>query len=426
MNPLRLLPLALTLSTAAFADTHSEANYDEAKVGPITLPPLLVDADGSKITSAEQWTTKRRPEILELFREHVYGHTPAMPGDVKMEVTATKADALGGLATRKFVHISLSQHPQWPGMDVMLYIPNGLAKPAPVFCGLSFGGNHAVSKESDIPLSTRWMREAKDKGIVDHHATEATRGTESSRWALGMILKKGYAVATAYYGDIEPDFAEGWKTGLRAALSPDGANTQWKANDWGAIGAWSWGLSRMLDYCETDKAIDAKHAAVIGHSRLGKTSLWAGAQDERFGFVISNCSGEGGAALSRRNFGETTKVITKSFPHWFCANYTKYADDANANPVDQHMLIALMAPRAVYIASAEKDTWADPKGEFLSGKATGIVYSLFGKTGLGVDEWPAINHPVGDWVGYHIRTGIHDVTDYDWEQYLKFADRHFR
>ena len=426
MNPLRLLPLALVLSSAALADPHSEANFDEAKVGPITLPQLLVGADGSKITSAEQWTAKRRPEILELFRENVYGHTPAMPGDVKMEVTATKADALGGLATRKFIHISLSQHPQWPGMDVMLYIPNGLGKPAPVFCGLSFGGNHAVSKEADIPLSTRWMREAKDKGIVDHHATEATRGTESSRWALEMILKKGYAVATAYYGDIEPDFAEGWKTGLRAALSPDGANTQWKANDWGAIGAWSWGLSRMLDYCETDKAIDAKHAAVIGHSRLGKTSLWAGAQDERFGFVISNCSGEGGAALSRRNFGETTKVITKSFPHWFCANYTKYADDANANPVDQHMLIALMAPRAVYIASAEKDTWADPKGEFLSGKATGIVYSLFGKTGLGVDEWPEVNHPVGDWVGYHIRTGIHDVTDYDWEQYLKFADRHFK
>ena len=423
MIPFRLLPLALAVaSTATFADTHSEANFDEAKVGPITLPLLLTAVDGTKITTAEQWTAKRRPEVMELFREHVYGHTPPMPGDVKMEVTATKADALDGLATRKFVHISLAQHPQWQGMDVMLYIPNGLGNPAPVFCGLSFGGNHAVSKEADIPLSTRWMRESKEKGIVDHHATEATRGTESSRWPLEMILKQGFAVATCYYGDIEPDHAEGWKDGLRAALSPEGANTQWKANDWGAIGAWSWGLSRMLDYCETDKAIDAKRATVIGHSRLGKTSLWAGAQDERFGLVISNCSGEGGAALSRRNFGETTKVITKSFPHWFCANYTKYADDANANPVDQHMLIALMAPRHVYIASAEKDTWADPKGEFLSGKNVGIVYSLFGETGVGVDEWPAVNHPVGDFVRYHIRTGIHDVTDYDWEQYLKLAD----
>ena len=426
MHTLRILPLALALVSTSFADVHSEANYDEAKVGTFTLPPLLTAADGSKATSSDQWTAKRRPEVIELFREHVYGHTPAMPGDVKMEVTATKADALVGIATRKFIHISLSQHPQWQGMDVMLYVPNGLAKPAPVFCGLSFGGNHAVSKEADIPLSSRWMRDAKDKGVVQNKATEATRGSESSRWPLEMILKAGYAVATAYYGDIEPDFPEGWKTGLRAALSPQGADTQWRADDWGAIGAWSWGLSRMLDYCATDKSVDARHAAVIGHSRLGKTSLWAGAQDERFGIVISNDSGEGGAALSRRNFGETTKTITKAFPHWFCANYAKYADDANANPVDQHMLIALMAPRAVYIASAQDDTWADPKGEFLSGKTAGEVYALFGKTGVGVDEWPAVNHPVGDSVGYHVRTGKHDVTDFDWEQYLKFAGRHFK
>ena len=427
MNPFRLLSLTLALSSIALADTHSEANYDDAKVGAFTLPSILTAADGSKITTAAQWTSKRRSEVIELFREHVYGHTPPMPSDVKMEVTATKADALGGLATRKFIHISLAEHSQWQGMDVMLYIPNGATKPSPVFCGLSFGGNHAVSKETDIPISTRWMREAKEKGIEDHKATEATRGTESSRWPLEMILKQGFAVATAYYGDIEPDHAEGWKTGLRAALSAEGANTAWKANDWGAIGAWSWGLSRMLDYCETDKAIDAKNAAVIGHSRLGKTSLWARAQDERFGLVISNDSGEGGAALSRRNFGETTKVITKAFPHWFCANYLKYADDANANPVDQHMLMALMAPRVLYIASAQDDTWADPKGEFLSGKIAGEeVYPLFGKKGMGVAEWPAVNTPVGSSVHYHMRTGKHDVTDYDWEQYLKTAAEVFK
>ncbi|MDB6140879.1 MAG: acetyl xylan esterase, partial [Verrucomicrobiaceae bacterium] len=224
MNSFRALPFILAMSTApAFADPHSEANFDETKVGSINLPPLLTAGDGSTISTAEQWTATRRPEILELFRENVYGHTPPMPDDLKMEVTATKADALGGIATRKFIHISLARHPQWQGMDVMLYIPNGLGKPAPVICGLSFGGNHAVSKETDVPLSTRWMHESKDKNIVDHHATEATRGTESSRWPLEMILKAGYAVATAYYGDIEPDFAEGWKTGLRAALSPAGA-----------------------------------------------------------------------------------------------------------------------------------------------------------------------------------------------------------
>ncbi|MDB6072616.1 MAG: hypothetical protein JWO89_256 [Verrucomicrobiaceae bacterium] len=427
MNPLRLFPLALFFGAlVAFADSHSEANYDEAKVGPITLPPLLTAQDGSKITTAEQWTSKRRPEVMELFREHVYGHTPPSP-QVKFEVTATKADALGGLATRKFIHIHAPDHPQWQGMDLMLYVPNGLKKPAPVFCGLSFGGNHAVSKEADIPLSTRWMRESKEKGIVDHHATEATRGTESSRWPLELLMKEGFAVATAYYGDIEPDHAEGWKTGLRAALSPAGTENVWKDNDWGAIGAWSWGISRMLDYCETDPSVDARKAAVIGHSRLGKTSLWTGAQDARFALVISNDSGEGGAALSRRNFGETTKVITKAFPHWFCGNYKKYVDDANANPVDQHMLVALMAPRGVYIASAKDDTWADQKGEFLSGKIAGDeVWPLFGKTGVDVAEWPPVDHPVGATVRYHMRTGKHDVTDYDWIQYMKFAGELFK
>ncbi len=421
------LPLLLLLCSTVMisAQNANEANYDEAKIGAYTLPPLLTAKDGTVIKTADQWQALRRPEVLELFREHVYGRTPPLPDDIKLEVTATKPDALGGLATRKFMHVSLAKHPQWPGMDVMIYVPNGVSKAVPVFCGLSFGGNHAVSTETDVPLSTRWMRESKEKGIVDHRATEATRGTESSRWPLEMILKRGYAVATAYYGDIEPDHAEGWKEGLRAALSKDGANTQWQANDWGAIGAWAWGVSRILDCCATDKAIDARHAACIGHSRLGKTSLWAGAQDERFGLVISNDSGEGGAAITRRYFGETTKRITTSFPHWFCPRYATYSDRANDLPVDQHMLIALAAPRAAYIASAEDDKWADPHGEFLSGKQAGEVYSLFGKTGVGVDAWPAVNHPVGDAIGYHVRTGKHDINEYDWTQYLNFADRHF-
>ncbi len=423
-----LCPIALSLCTLAAlaADALPPANTDEAKVGPITLPPLLTAADGSKITTAEAWKTKRRPEIAALFRDHVYGNTPPLPSDITFTVTATKAKALGGLATRKMIHIALKDHPQWPGMDMMLYVPNGLKKPAPVVIGLSFGGNHAVSTEADVPLSTRWMRESKDKHIVDHRATEASRGSESSRWPLELIMKRGYAIATAYYGDLEPDHVEGWKEGLRAALSKDGAQTVWQPKEWGAIGAWAWGESRMLDYCETDPSVDAKHAATIGHSRLGKASLWTGAQDERFALVIANNSGEGGAALSRRNFGETLKRITTAFPHWFCGQYKSYGDDTNANPVDMHMLIALMAPRAAYIGSAVEDTWADPRGEFLSGQIAGDeVYPLFGLKGVGVTEWPGIHQPVGADVGYHIRAGKHDVTDYDWTQYLNFADKHF-
>jgi hypothetical protein len=400
-------------------------NYDETKIAAYKLPELLVTREGKPVKTAEAWTNARRPEVLALFKQHVYGNTKGGWGKVAFETKQVKADALGGKATRKLVHVSLPDYPAWPGMEVMIYIPNGLGKPAPCFAGLSFGGNHAVSTEKDVPLSTRWMRDSKEKGIVDNRATEASRGTESTRWPLEQIIGQGFAVATAYYGDIEPDHADGWKEGLRAALSRDGAKTAWKDGDWGAIGAWSWGLSRILDYLEADDAIDDKHCAVIGHSRLGKTSLWAGAQDTRFAMVVSNNSGEGGAALMRRNIGETTEVITRVFPHWFTPTYTKYANNEAACPVDMHMLIALAAPRPIYIASATEDQWADPKGEFLSGKNAEPVYALFGKKGLGVEAHPAADKPVGDTIGYHLRTGKHDVTSYDWEQYLKFAKRHF-
>jgi hypothetical protein len=423
---MKLSVLLFTVIVSLASAQQNAANYDESKVGEIVLPDVL-QAGTASVSTAEKWMQVRRPEVLQLFQDHVYGRIQPRPDDLKFEVTATKADALGGKATRKLIHVSLSNHPQWKGMDVMLYVPNEGKGKAPVFAGLSFNGNHAVSTEKDVPINDRWMRpnSKNDKAVKDNKATEESRGVEASRWPLEMIIGRGFAVATAYYGDIEPDQADGWKDGVRAALSPDGANTVWKDGEWGAIGAWSWGLSRILDYLETDKDVDATKAAVIGHSRLGKTSLWAGASDSRFGIVISNNSGEGGAALMRRNIGETTAIITKAFPHWFTSKYRSYADDTNACPVDQHMLIALMAPRPVYIASAVEDTWADPKGEFLSGKHAEPVYALFGKKGLGVETQPAVDQPVGNFIAYHMRTGKHDVTDYDWLQYLKFAARHF-
>ncbi|MCP5559010.1 MAG: acetylxylan esterase [Verrucomicrobiaceae bacterium] len=420
----RIGVFAVYCTSVAFGQAR-RSNEDESRVGQYTLPDVLKCADGTTVTTVADWTGKRRAEVMRLFEEHVYGKTPATP-KLDAKVLSERKDALGGIATRRIVRLKMKEKPAWDGIDVMIYIPNGAKKPVPAFVGLSFGGNHAVSPDIDVPISDRWMRPTQDDTVRNSRATVRSRGKESHRWPLEMILKRGYAVVTAYYGDIEPDHTLGWKDGVRGALAEKGADTVWKDGEWGAIGAWAWGLSRMLDYAETVDAIDAKHCSVIGHSRLGKTSLWAGAQDERFAMVVSNDSGEGGAAIMRRDFGETTKIITTVFPHWFTPTYARYSDKAGDCPVDQHMLISLMAPRPVCIASAEEDLWADPKGEFLSGLNAQPVYDLFGLKGVGVKHQPAVNTPVGDVVRYHMRTGKHDVTDFDWQRYLDAADAHLK
>ena len=419
--------VALSPFAASGAAQPAPANYDESKVPAYTLPDPLVCTDGTRVTNSNLWQKKRRPELLGLFEEQVYGRAPRPPHALtRYEVRSVVTNALGGQATRKEISILLSGTPAGPRIELLLYFPNRAPKAAPAFLGLNFNGNHAVTTERDVRLSDRWMAGGRNSCIVSNRATEACRGNEASRWQIEKIVARGYALATFNYGDVEPDSATGWKLGVRAALSSTGTNTTFKPDEWGAISAWAWGLSRALDYLETDDTVDAKRVAVIGHSRLGKTALWAGARDERFAIVISNDSGEGGAALARRCFGERTANLNKSFPHWFCGNFKQYSEHEDTLPVDQHELIALIAPRPVYVASAEEDQWADPRGEFLAAKAAEPVYELFGKAGLGVAEPPAVNKPVGNFIGYHIRTGKHDVTEYDWEQYLNFADRHFK
>lgn len=417
LTPLLLPFLMVTTSHSAREGTHQ----DEAKVGSYTLPDPLHPAGSAMVKTDKDWLDHGRAATLALFEQHVYGKTPSGPWKLSFETLSEKKDALNGLATRRLIQIRLADLPAWPGIEMMVYTPNAATGPVPTFLCLSFGGNHAASTETDVPLSTRWQRPSKEKGVVHNLATEASRGTESSRFPLELLLKAGYGLATAYCGDIEPDHADGWKDGLRGALGTEG-----KPGEWGCIGAWAWGLSRMVDALETLPDIDSKHLAVVGHSRLGKTSLWAGVQDSRFGIVISNNSGEGGAALKYRGFGETPAVITKSFPHWFTSTYATYGPDPRSCPVDQHQLIALVAPRPAYVASATEDLWADPKGEFLAAKHAEPVYALFGKSGLTVADQPAPETPVGDSIGYHLRTGPHGITAYDWEQYVKFADRHWK
>jgi hypothetical protein len=399
-----------------------QANYDESKVPPYTLPDPLVLGDGQRVADASAWQQRRRPEIVGLFEKYVYGKAPGRPAGMTFSVRSVAADALGGLAVRKEVIIRLAPGSAGPTINVLLYLPKA-ARPAPVFLGLNFHGNAAIHPDPGITLSDAWLPNDPALGITQHRATEKLRGSEHRQWPVEKILARGYALATAYYGDIEPDRPDGMKDGVRGLLLAKG-QARPGPDEWGAIAAWAWGLSRILDYLETDRDVDARRVAVWGHSRLGKTALWAGARDQRFAGVISNDSGCGGASLARRQFGETVGRINASFPHWFCDNYKPFGQRLADLPVDQHMLLALVAPRPLYVASAQEDRWADPRGEFLSAQGADPVYRLLGTDGLAARQWPAIEHPVMSTIGYHIRRGVHDVTDYDWQQYLAFADLH--
>ena len=416
--------VALVAAPGARAQDTFEPNYDEGKVPHYELPDPLQFPDGTAVTSAEAWREERRPQILQLFQEQVYGYAPGRPDSMWLETIEVSKNALGGQATRKQVAIHLQNNGKTEDISLLLYLPNDVEQPAPTFLGLNFYGNQTIHPDSAIQITDEWVRSNDDYGVVDHRIGSASRGKAYARWPVERIIERGYGLATAYYGDIDPDREGHFQDGVHPLFYEDG-QTEPEADEWGAIGAWAWGLSRIMDYFEqAASGVDADCVALMGHSRLGKAALWAGARDERFALVISNDSGAGGAALSRRRFGETVGKITTSFPHWFADNFDQYGENESALPVDQHMLMALMAPRPLYVASAEKDRWADPRGEFLSAKHAEPVYQLLGAGEMAAEEWPEVEAPVMSRIGYHVRTGGHDVTGYDWTQYMAFADRH--
>ncbi|UCF37450.1 MAG: acetylxylan esterase [Acidobacteriota bacterium] len=419
-----ILGLLTVLSTAFAQTTEFKPNYDESKVPPFTLPDLLKLNDGSEVTAA-RWWTRRRQEVMRLFEEHVYGKAPGRPGTFNWEQKSISMDALGGKAIRKEVTLYVTSNQSGLAMNLLIYLPRNAPKPVPVFLGLNFYGNQTVHSDPGITVTESWVRNNEELGITDNKAPESTRGVRASRWQVEKLLERGYGLATLYYGDIDPDFDDEFKNGIHPYYYRGGQRRP-APDQWGSIGAWAWGLSRVVDYLEKDSDVDKRKIAVMGHSRLGKAALWAGAQDERFALVISNNSGCGGAALFRRRFGETLERINTSFPHWFCGNFKEYNNREDDLPVDQHMLIALIATRPVYVASAQEDLWADPRGEFLAAYNASKVYDLLGAKGLPSNQMPDLSQPIMNTIGYHIRPGEHDVTLYDWERFMDFADLHFK
>ena len=367
-------------------------NYDEAKVPHYTLPDVLKTTSGKIIRNEEKWEKLRRPEVLKLFEDHIYGQMPTDYDSIRYALTEDDGAEMAGKAVLKQVGITVFRKGNSVQINVVLFTPAQAKKPVPVFLLINNRG-----KEN----------------------TDPTRAKKSEFWPAEMLIDSGFAIAAFHVSDLAPDNKDTYMNGVLQKLYPEQLK---KDNGMKAIGAWAWGASRVMDYFETDRDIDAKKVIVVGHSRGGKTSLWAAAQDQRFAACVTNCSGNTGAALARRQFGERISRINTTFPHWFSNNYKKYNDKENALPVDQHMLIALIAPRPVYATNASKDLWADPKGTFLALKAAEPVYALYKiQSGLPKDP-PGIDKPViGSHFGYHNREGEHDMTVYDWGNFIRFA-----
>lgn len=414
------------LAIAAVICLGGTPAWSQTGPAPYGAPDPLVMADGSRVTSPAQWTGKRRPELLELFTREMYGVAPPRSPRMKFVVFDQGTPALGGKAIRRQITVLLKGDPAGPKFDMLLYIPKNAKGPVPAILGINFWGNHTVAPDPGVRLTANPVESVKNiyadlSCAQNGHATEACRGVNASQWPLDTMMEKGYALATIYRGDIDPDTKNGFDQSLKA-FYPE---LQGRGDNFSTIGEWAWALSRCMDYLVTDHAIDAKRVAVFGWSRLGKAAIWAGATDQRFAAVISDDSGAGGAKLFHRGVAESITRLNTVFPHWFDENFRKYNGRDTELPFDQNEVIALIAPRAIYVASAQDDANADPEGEFAGAKGAEPVYRLLGARTELPDRWPPVNQPVGIDIAYHVRTGGHDVKPYDWEQYFVFLDRHF-
>jgi hypothetical protein len=392
-------------------------NYDEDKVGTYSLPDPLTLADGKKVKDSRTWISKRRPEILALYEQYQFGKIPALPQKLRAEVFDKGTPAFNGKAIRRQVRIYLAKDTSVHKVDLLIYLPADAAKPSPLLLNVSFSANSNVVNDPGVRPGLIWSKEGK---------RIPAPATEFGKLNIEQFISAGIGIATVCYTDIEPDSKEGAKFGIRAYYAQL-LNSKPAPDDWGAISAFSWGLSKAMDYLETDKDIDAKKIALTGASRLGKTVLWTGARDTRFAMIIASISGEGGAALSRRNFGETVKHITDTSRYFyqFAPNYHTYSDRISDLPIDGHMLISLIAPRPLLLQTGDTDFWSDPKGEFLAAVAAEPVYTLFRKDGPKTSVMPAAgDSSMLNTLGYFMHKGGHTVLPSDWEIFIRYMKKH--
>jgi pimeloyl-ACP methyl ester carboxylesterase len=408
------------------------AGAESALPDPATLPvhPALPDAlvsfAGQRVTTREGWQTQRAPELRRFFQHYEYGFFPA-PAKVAAKIEREDKAALGGRATLRKITLTLSR-PEGARIHLLLVVPNGRTKPAPVFLGLNIKGNQALLADPLIAVPPGW----KEKG----ETVEQSRGSEVDKWALDQFIARGYAVASFWNGDVVPDDKDAAEEMLRK-WRPAGHEER-GPSDTATIAAWAWCLHRALDYLVTDPALDAKRIAVVGHSRNGKTALLAAAFDERIALVIPSQAGCGGTAPCRvagelsaegpngRSVVETVRRINTSFPHWFCGNFKSFNEQPARLPFDQHELIALCAPRPVLLSCATEDLWANPTGQFEMLRAADPVYQLVAGDGLGSAEMPEVSKLLPSRLGYFIRPGKHSMAREDWAVWLDYADQWLR
>lgn len=394
-----------------------------AQEGNQALPDPFTFNSGQKVNSVKEWE-RRRKEILETMTREMYGTAPERPQNMRFEVFDLDKNALAGKATRKQVTVHISEKGKEARFDLLIYIPNQAKHPVPAIIGINFIGNQAIHADPGIKLTTAWV---ENSGMfpcsADGKAGDACRGVNASQWAVDSILARGYALVTLYREEIASDRkAQAFQTGVHT-LYPE---LQQREDNFSTIAAWAWALSRGMDYLETDKDIDAGRVAVFGFSRLGKAALWAGATDRRFAAVLSNESGAGGGKQFRRGVGEDINRLCTVFPHWYARSLAKYKGKDTELPFDQHFVLALIAPRPVYLATAEDDKNADPQGEFATARAVDAVYRFLGTNGFPDVPFPALNRPLMGQIGFHIRPGGHDVKMFDWIQFLNFSDIHLQ